>query len=422
MNNNQACPIPECAKPWSEDFLLENLPKTWMYGEFRKHREKHCLDLERARLPETQEDARRYQEAKKFIAAVDVNKAAVQARIDALPQTVARKAADAILTAMSNDIKKFCKKHKLNYWYDTTGNPELRKMNGALAAKKTELNIYAIRRAHNKLIANLKDEKKAYGTPEYIRAESHVYHFGRVRHYTLGDAEEPAKKNWSFTMKCPMEACEGFVGLDWNCGLCSTAICKDCREEKIRGHECDPEKRESIRALAKEAKPCPKCAAQISKIDGCDQMWCTQCQTAFSWKTGTIEHRIHNPHYYEWMRRNGKQIPVAGAPALNDCMTPDDIIRNARTYLLGKPAMYSWIQPIAHIQLDAIYHVRARTDASIEESKRVLRVKRLTGSIDDKVWGQHLELLNIQQRRDTDGHDILQMFINASTDLLREAM
>ena len=34
-------------------------------------------------------------------------------------------------------------------------------------------------------------------------------------------------------------------------------------------------------------------------------MWCTQCHTAFSWKSGQIENKIHNPHYYQWRRKTG---------------------------------------------------------------------------------------------------------------------
>ena len=38
----------------------------------------------------------------------------------------------------------------------------------------------------------------------------------------------------------------------------------------------------------------------------CSQMFCTICHTAFDWRTGRVETGpLHNPHYYEWMRRNG---------------------------------------------------------------------------------------------------------------------
>jgi hypothetical protein len=40
----------------------------------------------------------------------------------------------------------------------------------------------------------------------------------------------------------------------------------------------------------------------------CSQMWCTQCQTAFNWKTGKIETGIiHNPHYWEYIKKLGQE-------------------------------------------------------------------------------------------------------------------
>lgn len=105
---------------------------------------------------------------------------------------------------------------------------------------------------------------------------------------------------------CPSTECRGFLYEDFVCGVCEVKVCADCREIIGADHACDADNIASVKILLKESKPCPKCAATISKIDGCDQMWCTQCQTAFSWITGELEQgRIHNPHFYEWARRNG---------------------------------------------------------------------------------------------------------------------
>lgn len=60
----------------------------------------------------------------------------------------------------------------------------------------------------------------------------------------------------------------------------------------------------------------------------CDQMWCTQCNTAFNWRTGRIEQVVHNPHYFEWLRRNGNTVPRAAGD--NPCQHND---LNHRSYI-----------------------------------------------------------------------------------------
>jgi hypothetical protein len=123
-----------------------------------------------------------------------------------------------------------------------------------------------------------------------------------------------------FVRQCPAANCRGFLSSQWKCGICELWTCPDCHELKGATrdceHKCDPNNVETAKMLAKDSKPCPKCQSLIFKISGCDQMWCTQCHTAFSWKTGKLEKHIHNPHFYEWQRKNGGGL----APR-----NPDDI-------------------------------------------------------------------------------------------------
>ncbi|KAJ9534162.1 hypothetical protein QJQ45_002156 [Haematococcus lacustris] len=89
---------------------------------------------------------------------------------------------------------------------------------------------------------------------------------------------------------CPAADCRGCINADWT--VTQTA---------------------SVQLLAKDSRTCPKCPASINNIEGCDQMFCTVCHTAFSFQTGQIERGvIHNPLYYEWQRQqNGGVAPRA---------------------------------------------------------------------------------------------------------------
>ena len=119
------------------------------------------------------------------------------------------------------------------------------------------------------------------------------------------------KPKSEFTYKCPVENCNGFLNEKFECGICDNKICKHCMEIKQDEHECNEEKKETVKLLRQDTKPCPKCGELINKIiGGCDQMYCIKCHTAFSWRTGQLERgHIHNPEYYRWMRENGRDIP-----------------------------------------------------------------------------------------------------------------
>jgi hypothetical protein len=61
-----------------------------------------------------------------------------------------------------------------------------------------------------------------------------------------------------------------------------------------------------MKLIKKDTKPCPTCGEMIFKASGCSQMWCISCHAVFDWNTMELETGlIHNPHYYEFQRKNG---------------------------------------------------------------------------------------------------------------------
>ena len=154
-----------------------------------------------------------------------------------------------------------------------------------------------------------------------------------------GDSGGGAERK-QFIMPCPADGCRGFLSKAWKCELCGLYTCKECFEilgdRKTDEHTCSPDNVASAELIRKETKPCPTCGTRIFKIDGCDQMWCTQCKVAFSWRTGKIctSQSIHNPHYLEWQRnaegndimRAVGDVPCGGLITHYQC---DRIVRKA---------------------------------------------------------------------------------------------
>ena len=141
----------------------------------------------------------------------------------------------------------------------------------------------------------------------------------RTRHTKASESAERRK----FVMPCQTSECRGMLSTAYKCDLCEKFTCAKCLES-IEGakedHVCVPANVETAEEIRKNTRPCPNCGCRISKIDGCDQMWCIECKTAFSWSKGTVEVGIvHNPHYYQWMRQNGGMPRTDGMPPGAGC-------------------------------------------------------------------------------------------------------
>lgn len=132
------------------------------------------------------------------------------------------------------------------------------------------------------------------------------------------DNQKKQKKvMFDYNYQCPDKECSGILNNNFICVLCNKTTCKKCYiiNENEESHECDPEQIETFKKIKEEAKPCPSCGEFISKISGCDQMFCVTCGTSFSWKTGIIEKGvIHNPHAHQYFQNN----PEARELYIND--------------------------------------------------------------------------------------------------------
>ena len=209
-----------------------------------------------------------------------------------------------------------------------------------------------------------------------------------------------------FIKKCGVEDCRGFLSEQWKCGMCDTITCNKCLEilnnnpENI--HVCKEENIESAKLISKDSKPCPKCAALIFKIDGCNQMWCVLCHTAFSWVTGQIEtSRIHNPHYYEMLRNMSANGEIPREPE-NICNGNDDNVgmpnnnqieillltkRNKPEYHIFKEKILNITRKIFHI----LYHHPNNFQQKYDNDKRCLRIRYLMNYITEDYWKKELQ-------------------------------
>lgn len=247
----------------------------------------------------------------------------------------------------------------------------------------------------------------------------------RIYHTGEGGAEAHTERR-EFLMHCPAAECRGFISSSYICGTCSLKTCSDCLELVGEAHTCKPESIESAKAIKKETRSCPKCAARIFKIDGCDQMWCTMdgCNTAFSWNTGHIvSGRVHNPHYYEWLRRNGGT--AAGAqPEREIGDIPCGGLPNQRLFIYSvigsnlrdqeKNLLLEINRNLAEFE-ERLRNFPARMNALVNKE---INVKYLMKEISEAEWQRQLEFTEAKFTRKKEIGQILQTFITVSAEIM----
>jgi hypothetical protein len=245
-----------CNKAWSDKFVANNLGSIFIRSEYATHRKELLVQQQISRMPET-------------MAAAETQKQVL------------------VLEEQIKNLKLEVKKI----------NTEIDKVQLNPSQKETDL---------KKNIAQIRDTKDLLLTN--IRKLVHDIAVIRTGGTIVGEEKKETRK---FIMPCTNTDCRGYLSSQYKCELCEHHTCSKCFDliglnKEESGHECKPENVESAEFIKKQSKPCPCCGTRISKIDGCDQMWCTQCHKAFSWNTGkVVTGTIHNPHFYQYQRENG---------------------------------------------------------------------------------------------------------------------
>ena len=236
--------------------------------------------------------------------------------------------------------------------------------------------------------------------------------------------EKEEKETRTFNVFCAAKDCKGFLNNKYICGLCETKHCKECRvildeDDDEEEHKCDPNTVATIKALQKETKPCPKCATPIFKIEGCDQMWCTQCHTAFSWKHGRIETgHVHNPHYWQYLQKQGKDLDAVrrmerGQHVVNRCETLQDAYATMQHRGYGEICRL-----FTHI---FNYDLPRITVPDYVTSNFDIRKKFLLNEIDEKHFKTTLHAREKKALYTGELRQIVQMYYDVGKDILLKA-
>ena len=242
-----------------------------------------------------------------------------------------------------------------------------------------------------------------------------------------------------FIMACVNNDCRGYLSIQYKCNVCELFTCSKCFEivghTKHDPHTCKEENVQSADLIRKETKPCPKCGTRISKISGCDQMWCTECHVAFGWNTGRIDNGIvHNPEFYRYMRANNSE----GAPPRN----PGDVIcggmpgyydlkkfildkikfttqskENTDKEMTLKEKIRSIHRNLAHISQHEIYnHREAITRLNNFEKERI---QYLINDITKITFAAKIYSNDTKRKKETEIMHIYELIVTVTNDLFR---
>lgn len=368
LSNSEDAHCMSCKVSWDRLFMTNNFQKNFMTKIYKEYRENLLFEKEIALLPMTQPHVEKIIEEEKLKKeAIDI----INEIYDGKDITIKNLNIQNIISGFYNQTNQF----QIQHWAKQ----------GRLIQISEELN--------------------------------------KLKNSDPSDNSDKEKNR--FVRQCPNNECRGFLSSSWKCNLCGIWACPDCHEikgdQKNIEHTCKPEILESVKMMSKDTKSCPKCATLIFKTEGCDQMFCLECHTAFSWKTLKIETgTIHNPHYFEYLaKRNGsiERNPmdvICGREI--DAYFTNDLIR-----MMNGKVNYSYNQQISKICINLI-HIRSveipHFTRNYIQDNMDLRIQYLMNKITKDKFKTLLQRREKNHEKNTEICNVLATFVNCMTEII----
>jgi len=374
------------------------MSKTFVREDFKVHRERLFYEREVAMLPATQEAAQLF------------------LRVEAIEKEV--KQVRLLMMGISNQANDLYESNKNLIWRNIRekdlNNPQKQLFKELRAWKKND-----------PALAAMLQTKTLYAS-DIHRLQREIRNLqGGGTTTTTAPADQERR---TFLRRCGDGDCKGFLSTQWKCGICNLKTCNHCHVflgQNTSVHECNPDDVATVKLLQTDSTPCPSCATVIFKIDGCDQMWCTQCHTAFSWlQKRIVTGPLHNPHYFEFLRNQRAQGPQQQRNPQDvlcgrelDMWVMRDFIYSLRANVFVQDPMEmqygKWLRFVMHVR--EVELARFRTD--LVQDNQTLRIKYLLNRITEKEFKSllHKEWKATAKKREI--YDILFMFVQASTEI-----
>lgn len=283
--------------------------------------------------------------------------------------------------------------------------------------------LASLKREHAALRARMQDlERTIAATQRQLQPPLHA-----------GGA--PAERG-VFVHRCAQPDCRGFLSTAWKCGVCARYTCSDCnaplgaRRREETDHVCSDSDRETMRLLRADSKLCPGCGECIHRVEGCDQMWCTACHTAFSWRDRRVLHseRIHNPHFISYQlatrgraARDPADVPCGGMPTFREVLGAlSESDPGERRFDRQRILMIHRL--VVHAEAVELTRYAPAAPRVGEQRNLDLRILYVLKELDQDSFCRKLQQREKAFEKRRDIHEVLQLVVQAGADLFRRAV